>query len=155
MQSCYSTKPVPSWAHSGALISSLESLAEGYASPWSTRAAPQATPQAHQHHAAPAAPQMQARVQHAALPVSAYSSELISHGTLHSSGANTYPTLWNLASPFSEDTSSGALSAAMGGSGAGPGYAHNVMERKDSMQASGLGLGVLDMIERDQRARGY
>lgn len=31
----------------------------------------------------------------------------------------------------------------------------SIMERKDSMQQSGLGLGVLDLIERDQRARGY
>ncbi|KAJ4399336.1 hypothetical protein N0V91_009525 [Didymella pomorum] len=169
VQSCYSTKPVPSWAQSGALISSLESAAEGYVSPWSTRPQTNVGPQSsvqtpHTHHAqhhlqqSQAQPQVhrqQHQVQHAALPISAYSShELVGHGSLHASSSNPYPTLWNLASPFHEDTSSGALSAGLM-SGAGSGYQHSVMERKDSVQASGLGLGVLDMIERDQRARGY
>lgn len=66
------------------------------------------------------------------------------------------PTLWNLASPFHEDTSSGAVN--IGGVLGSMGSVSGVMERKDSMQASGLGnvgLGVLDLIERDQRARGY
>ncbi|KAF3038211.1 hypothetical protein E8E11_004545 [Didymella keratinophila] len=176
VQSCYSTKPVSHWAASGSLISSLESAAEDYVSPWSTRPATnigsqgqqQQTPAQHgAHHAPP--PSMQPQVQRqqqqqhqvplAPMPVSAYSShELVGHGSLHSSASNPYPTLWNLASPFSEDTSSGALSAVLGGAGSAnqhSAYQHSVMERKDSMQQSGLGLGVLDMIERDQRARGY
>jgi transcriptional enhancer factor len=154
---CYSTKPVPSWAHSGALISSLESQAEAHVSPWSTRPPqPQVQSQVHtphiaQHHAQHHAPQRSAQPP---LPISSYDASLVSHGSLHSSAANLHPTLWNLASPFHEDTSSGALSAGlMGGTGAA--YQHSVMERKDSMQAHGLGLGVLDMIERDQRGRGY
>lgn len=154
VQGCYSTKPVPSWAHSGALISSLESAAEGYVSPWSTRAPTQAAVQT-AHGASQHAPPVQSQVPHTALPISSYASdELVGHGALHSSAPNPYPPLWNLASPFHEDTSSGAMSlGSLGGTGSA--YAHSVMERKDSMQQSGLGLGVLDLIERDQRARGY
>lgn len=94
---------------------------------------------------------------------------------------NPTPNLWNLASPFHEDTSSGAAanlislssngtmhcgsSADMNGSNGvgeinGDGGVSGVMERKDSMQAqalgalgASLGLGVLGLIERDQRAR--
>ncbi|KAF1923654.1 uncharacterized protein M421DRAFT_74763 [Didymella exigua CBS 183.55] len=147
VQNCYSTKPVPSWAHSGALISSLESQAEGYVSPWTARSShSQGSHQVPQHH--------HVHAQHTpSLPISTYGNdELVGHGSLHSSTANLNPALWNLASPFHEDTSSGALSAGLMGN---MGVNHSVMERKDSMQQNGLGLGVLDLIERDQRARGY
>jgi transcriptional enhancer factor len=150
VQGCYSTKPVPSWAHSGSLISALESQAEGYVTPWPTRGA-HAAPHEQANHG----PQHHGvHAQHtSSLPIGTYASnELVGHGELHSSAANLNPTLWNLASPFHEDTSSGALSAGLLGN---MGVPHSVMERKDSMQQNGLGLGVLDLIERDQRARGY
>lgn len=147
---CYSTKPVPSWHQGPNLISSLESQAEGYVSPWATR-----PPPSHSSHSGPHQQQQQVHAQTPSMPVSAYNvsgDELVGHPSLHSSAANLNRTLWNLASPFHEDTSSGALSAGLLGS---MGVDHSVMERKDSMQQSGLGLGVLDLIERDQRARGY
>jgi transcriptional enhancer factor len=144
---CYSTKPIPSWNHGASLISSLESQAESYVSPWPSR------PPHHPHHQ----PHHHSVAQHASLPIStSFSPNLIGHGDLHSSAANLNPSLWNLASPFHEDTSSGA--AHMGSVGGLMGAPVGVMERKDSMQQSGLGnvgLGVLDLIERDQRTRGY
>ncbi|XPT02622.1 hypothetical protein M3J09_011734 [Ascochyta lentis] len=149
--SCYSTKPVPSWGHGTNLISSLENAAETYHSPWSTR------PQTHHQHQHPSHSHHQhqsQRHQVQNLPIASYSdTDLVGHGTLHSSTANLNPGLWNLASPFHEDTSSGAIN--MGSVGGVLGHVSGVMERKDSMQQSGLGLGVLDLIERDQRARGY
>ncbi|KAF3002365.1 hypothetical protein E8E13_000149 [Curvularia kusanoi] len=111
-----------------------------------------------------------------------FTDDLVGHHTgLHSSTANLSTTsLWNLASPFHEDTSSGAPhSHLMGGAGtmnsgmnsnnmhgSGGMSSAGMMERKDSMaalaahpgsaMANGLGLGVLDLIERDQRSRsGY
>ncbi|KAF1355956.1 hypothetical protein EJ07DRAFT_167805 [Lizonia empirigonia] len=153
VQNCYSIKPVPSWHHGASLISSLENQAETYHSPWSTR------PSAHHqnHHGHGHTHQHQHHVQqHAGLPISTYADELVGHGNLHSSSANLNPGLWNLASPFHEDTGSGALNMGnVGGVMGGVGHVSGVMERKDSMQQSGLGLGVLDLIERDQRARGY
>lgn len=153
VQNCYSTKPVPSWHHGASLISSLENQAETYHSPWSTR------PSAHHqtHHGHGHTHQHQHHVQqHTGLPISTYADELVGHGSLHSSSANLNPGLWNLASPFHEDTGSGAVNMGnVGGVMGGVGHVSGVMERKDSMQQSGLGLGVLDLIERDQRARGY
>lgn len=106
--------------------------------------------------------------------------------TYTTSTTNPPPHLWNLASPFHEDTSSGAATSLInlssggmhcadmngadrhgvnGSNGVveinGNGGMSGVMERKDSMQAqalgslgASLGLGVLGLIERDQRARG-
>lgn len=172
VQSCYSTKPLPSWAHNNntTLISSLESQAEtgSYVSPWAGRAQNHNHVQHqhqqqghHQHHQQQQ--QHQHQQTHAQMGhLASYTDDLVGHGSLHSSAANLTPNLWNLASPFHEDTGSGA--AHMGGLLSLSGHVNangvNVMERKDSMQAAGLGvsnvgLGVLDLIERDQRARGY
>lgn len=177
-QACYSTKPQPSWTHNNAaLISSLEHQAESgaYVSPWSARPMGNAShaqhPQqphhvsqhaVHSHHTSHNPHHHNQHTQ--SLPLSHFSpDDLVGHPNLHSSAANMTPNLWNLASPFHEDTGSGA--AHMGivhhaGMGSGMGVGVNVMERKDSMQAAGLGvsnvgLGVLDLIERDQRARGF
>ena len=155
VQNCYSTKPLPSWSHNNtALISSLESQAEDYVSPWPSRTVTH--PHNHNHNHGQHLSHLAHNVP--PLPLSNYpTDDLVGHPHLHSSGANLNPSLWNLASPFHEDTSSGAahlgsVRSVLGGLGGG------VMERKDSMQQSGLGnvgLGVLGLIERDQRARGY
>lgn len=165
VQSCYSTKPVPSWAHNNAaLIRELESQAESgdYVSPWAGRGHNQVQQHQGGHN------QHQQQQNHAQMNhLGSYADDLVGHGSLHSSTANLTPSLWNLASPFHEDTGSGA--AHMSGMLSMSGHVNavnangvnvNVMERKDSMQAAGLGvgsvgLGVLDLIERDQRARGY
>jgi transcriptional enhancer factor len=167
VQSYHSTKPVPSWNHNAALISSLENAAETYHSPWTRQQQHHHQQQQnhahvhhHQHHHQHQ--QQQHHSQHHPLPTYP-SDDLIGHPSLHSSSANlSSGTLWNLASPFHEDTSSGAVNLAsmVGvGIGAGVGVGVNGMERKDSMQAGNgglnLGVGVLGMIERDQRARGY
>jgi transcriptional enhancer factor len=68
------------------------------------------------------------------------------HG-LHDAHINVNSGLWNLASPFHDD--------AEGGASDGVGVAC----RKDSAvlghDEHAVGLGLLDLIERDQRARGY
>jgi transcriptional enhancer factor len=64
--------------------------------------------------------------------------DLVTHG-LPDPNININPALWALQSPFHEDTGSGAI--------------NRTNCRKE--QAHGLGFGVLDLIERDQRARGY
>ncbi|KAH7357531.1 TEA/ATTS domain family-domain-containing protein [Pyrenochaeta sp. MPI-SDFR-AT-0127] len=109
----------PNWNHT-TLISSLENAEEQY-HPYLP----------HDNHA-------QATQGHDAYNPTSHAEDLVAHG-LHDAHVNLNPGLWNLQSPFHEDTGSGAV----GG----------VDCRKE--QANGLGLGVLDLIGRDQRARGY
>lgn len=120
---CYSTKP--NWNHT-TLISSLENAAEQYHPYLSHDSHGQAT---QGHEGLPG---------HDTYHATSHAEELVAHG-LHDAHVNLNPGLWNLQSPFHEDTGSGAV----GG----------VDCRKE--QTHGLGLGVLDLIERDQRARGY
>ena len=74
-------------------------------------------------------------------PALTQGEELVAHG-LHDAGININGNhaLWNLQSPFHEgDTGVGASDC-----------------RKDSVaHGQEVGLGLLDLIERDQRARGY
>lgn len=113
--SCYSTKP--NWAHSN-LISSLENAAE-------------------QYH--PYVDHGQTTHGHDGLsrPHLAQDQDLGLHDPL-----NVNPGLWDLQSPFHEDTGGGATDGSEC--------------RKDSHSGvHGVGMGVLELIERDQRARGY
>jgi transcriptional enhancer factor len=133
---CYSTKP--NWHHAN-LISSLENAAEEYQS-YMTHDQHQTT---HGHEV----------VQGYAGPSPALSQEeeLVTHG-LHDAHMNVHAGSWNLQSPFHEDTGSGAH-----GSGKVVDCRKNSVSQdigKDS-HPSGLGLGVLDLIEKDQRSRGY
>lgn len=122
---CYSTKP--SW-HPPNFISNLENAAAQY-NPYRDQHDHSQATQGHEllhgmdaFHAGP---------------------DLVAHGLHDPHGSvNVNAGLWNLQSPFQEDTSGGAV----GG----------VLCRKEQGHVGvGLGLGVLDMIERDQRARGY
>jgi transcriptional enhancer factor len=114
---CYSTKP--SWHHGSNLIHTLESAAA--ADPYHPFVSHNQTSHGHQVYEP------------------THGEELVSHG-LHNGGVNVNVNagLWNLQSPFHEDTSGGA----------------NLLDCRKG-HGQGLGLGVLDMIERDQRARGY
>lgn len=116
---CYSTKP--NWHHAN-LISSLESAAAQY-NPYREHDHAQAT-QGHE-------------LIHG---LDAYAGgDLVAHG-LHDAHVNVNAGLWNLQSPFQEDTGSGAV---------------GVMGCRKEQGHGGLGLGVLDLIERDQEARRY
>ncbi|KAF1851301.1 uncharacterized protein K460DRAFT_274402 [Cucurbitaria berberidis CBS 394.84] len=124
---CYSTKP--NWHHVN-LISSLENAAEQYHSYLGHESHGQAS---RGHEILPG---------HDAYQSANHAENLVAHG-LHDSHVNVNPGLWNLQSPFHEDTGGGAVGVVdcRGEKGHGVGL--------------GLGLGVLDLIERDQRARGY
>jgi transcriptional enhancer factor len=125
---CYSTKP--NWQHAN-LISQLENAAEQYHSYLghdnSHRQATQGHEVLHGHDV----------------------YQQISQGEelgLHDVQADVNHGLWGLQglqSPFQGDTGSGATVNGVDG----------VACRKD--QAHGLGFGLLDLIERDQRGRGY
>ncbi|KAF2032947.1 hypothetical protein EK21DRAFT_98528 [Setomelanomma holmii] len=76
-------------------------------------------------------------------PALTQGEKLVAHG-LQDAHINVNPSLWNLQSPFHEDTAGGA--------------SDSVDCRKDSAvhgHGVGLGIGMLEMIERDQRARRY
>ncbi|KAH7080049.1 TEA/ATTS domain family-domain-containing protein [Paraphoma chrysanthemicola] len=126
---CYSTKP--NW-HRTNLIPSLEDAAEQY----HTYMGLARTANGHDG----------LQTQHileGPSPALGQSEELVARG-LHDAQININPGLWNLQSPFHEDTAGGASD----GSGC----------RKDSGvhgHGVGLGVGVLELIERDQRTRGY
>ncbi|KAI8933893.1 hypothetical protein NX059_009589 [Plenodomus lindquistii] len=127
IESCYSTKP--NWHHGG-LIESLEREAEGYHG-YQSQNPHEATSSGHE------------LLRDVGVGVGVHApfstgEELVAHG-LHDGHVNVHPGLWSLASPFHEDTGSGAV----GGEG-----------RKDGGLGGGLGMGVLELIERDQR-RGY
>lgn len=66
--------------------------------------------------------------------------ELIAHGGLHD-GGHVESNLWDLQSPFREDAVGGAGECGNG--------------RRDSKLGQDGGLDLLELIERDQRARGY
>ncbi|KAH9863588.1 hypothetical protein J1614_009520 [Plenodomus biglobosus] len=138
IESCYSTKP--NWHHAN-LISSLENAAESY---HSYHPSHNHNPRA--HHDSLEATSGHELLRNGGVGVHASyagaNEELVAHG-LHDGHVNVHPGLWNLASPFHEDTGSGAV----GGIGGGE-------ERKDGVIGPGLGMGVLELIERDQR-RGY
>lgn len=136
---CYSTKP--NWHHTN-LVHSLENAAEQYHSYDRTQ-----TTHGHegvqiQHHSNFGGPS----------PALTQEEELVAHG-LHDAHVNANPNLWNLQSPFQEDTGSGAHDTGVNGMKA-------IMDcRKDSVgqdlgggHGLGLGLGVLDMIQREQRS---
>tara|TARA_R110002003_G_scaffold54_19_gene4837 strand:+ start:354 stop:1163 length:810 start_codon:yes stop_codon:yes gene_type:complete len=127
--SCYSTKP--NW-HRTNLISSLEDAAEQY--------------HAYMNHGQTTNGHDGMQTQHTLgdpSPALTQSDELVSHG-LHDAHINVNSGLWNLQSPFHEDTAGGASDGADC--------------RKDSgVHGHGLalGVGILDLIERDPRARGF
>jgi transcriptional enhancer factor len=133
---CYSIKP--NWHHAN-LISSLENAAEQYKS-YMTHDRHQTTHggEVLQGYAGPS-------------PALSQEEELVAHG-LHDAHVNVHAGSWNLQSPFQEDTGSGAH-----------GGGEVIDCRKDSVGQGmgkdshpiGLGLGVLDLIERDQRSWGY
>ncbi|KAF1831589.1 hypothetical protein BDW02DRAFT_581921 [Decorospora gaudefroyi] len=79
---------------------------------------------------------------HDVYPHVSQGEEIVTHG-LHDAHVDivVHDGLWGLQSPFHEDTGSGA--------------ANGVDCRKFKEQAHGLGFGVLDLIERDERERGY
>jgi transcriptional enhancer factor len=125
--SCYSTKP--NWHHTN-LISQLENAAEQYHTYVDHGQATHGHDHMQRHHilAGPS-------------PALTQGEELVAHG-LHDAHVNVNHGLWNLQSPFHEDTGGGA--------------SDGVDCRKDSIvHGHEVGLGVLDLIERDQRARGY
>ncbi|KAJ4366464.1 hypothetical protein N0V83_008100 [Neocucurbitaria cava] len=158
LTTCYSTKP--NWHHSN-LISSLENAAEQYHHHPYLGGGTGAVHHHHQHqhhdnhHGQTtqagheiSLPGHEAYHQPAAAGHGHHADELVAHG-LHDSHVNVNSGLWNLQSPFHEDTGSGAVGGGSGGgAGAGDKAAHHNV-------GLGLGLGVLDLIERDQRARGY
>jgi transcriptional enhancer factor len=123
---CYSTKP--NWAQSN-LISQLENAAEQYHG------------YTVDHHGQAGHGHLQR------------ASEDLGLGDPHANlnvGVGVGHGLWNLRSPFHEDTS--------GGASAGVGDASLGECRKDSaagVHGHQVGMGVLELIERDQRARGY
>jgi transcriptional enhancer factor len=123
---CYSTKP--NWQHAN-LISQLENAAEQYHAylPHDNHHI-----QATQGHEVLHGHDMYQQVSQS------QGDDLVGHG-LHDSHVGVGHGLRSLASPFQEDTRSGAV--------------NGVDCRKE--QAHGLGFGLLDLIERDARARGY
>ncbi|CBX97559.1 hypothetical protein IAQ61_001227 [Plenodomus lingam] len=145
IESCYSTKP--NWHHSN-LISSLENAAESYHQASYHSGHGHNHSHNHNHNHLEATPGHELlRNTNVAAPVPVHSSypavhateDLVAHG-LHDAHVNVHSGLWNLASPFHEDTGSGAVGGVMGGAEGGKG--------------SGLGMGVLELIEREQ-GRGY
>jgi transcriptional enhancer factor len=124
---CYSTKP--NWQHSN-LISELENAAEQYHAYADHGQATHGHDGLIRHHTL-AGP----------TPALTQGEDLLAQ-SLHEPHINMNHGLWNLQSPFREDTAGGASDAAE--------------HRKDSgVHGHGVGLGVLELIERDQRARGY
>ena len=123
---CYSTKP--NWAHNN-LISSLENAAEQY------HAYADHGQASHGHDVLP---------RHHGLvgtgPALTQGEDLVVHG-LHDAHMSVGNNLWSLQSPFHEDTAGGASDA-------------NECRKDSGVHGHGVGLGVLELIERDQRARG-
>lgn len=124
---CYSTKP--NWHHAN-LISHLENAAE-QCHPYPGHEDHEQSRQGHE-------------VLHGHDIYQQVSQEegLVAQG-LHDAHASTNHGLWGihgLQSPFEGDTGSGAAINEVDGG---------------KEQAHGLGFGVLDLIERDQRSRGY
>lgn len=84
-------------------------------------------------------------------PALTQEEELIAHG-LHDAHVNVHTGSWNLKSLFREDTGGGAHCGDEG-----------IDSRRDSASQGagkdghpiGLGLGVLDLIKRDQQSRGF
>jgi transcriptional enhancer factor len=125
---CYSTKPS---LHHSNLISSLENAAEQYYTYVDHGQATHGHDGMPRHHHQMPGPN-QALTQ---------AEDLVAHG-LHDPNISVNHGLWNLQSPFHEDTAGGASDGQDC--------------RKDSgVHGHGVGLGVLELIERDQRARGY
>jgi transcriptional enhancer factor len=126
--SCYSTKPN---LHHTNLISSLENQAEQYYTYVDHGQATHGHDGLPRHH-----PPMPGQN-----PALTQTEDFVSHG-LHDAHINVNHGMWNLQSPFHEDTAGGASDGADC--------------RKDSgVHGHGVGMGVLELIERDQRARGY
>lgn len=126
MSNCYSTKP--NWHHAN-LISSLETAAQQF--------------DGYRGHEQASSGHEMLRGLEAYGQVGTQSEDLVAHG-LHDAHVNVNPGLWNLQSPFHEDTGSGAMGVGIG-----------IGDCRDKSNGVGLGMGVLDMIERDQRGRGY
>lgn len=136
--SCYSTKP--SWHHNN-LVPSLENAAEQYHTYDTNGQTTHGHDNTHLHQSfsgpSPALTQQE---------------DLIAqlHNAQHVAAS---PAIWNLQSPFQEDTGSGAHDG-------GTSRTKNMLDcRKDSVgqgmgggHGLGLGLGVLGMIQREQRA---
>ncbi|KAH7390978.1 TEA/ATTS domain family-domain-containing protein [Phaeosphaeria sp. MPI-PUGE-AT-0046c] len=124
---CYSTKP--NWQHNN-LISSLENAAEQY------HAYADHSQATHGHDVLP---------RHHGLagpsPALTQGEDFAAHG-LHDPHMNVNHSLWGLQSPFHEDTAGGASDG-------------NDCRKDSGVHGHGVGLGVLELIERDQRARGY
>jgi transcriptional enhancer factor len=118
---CYSTKP--NWQHAN-LISHLENAAEQYHAYLPHSHSQSQTTQGHD-------------VMHGHDLYQQVSQSQVYDLGLHDSHVGH--GLWSLASPFHEDTASGAVNRVDCG----------------KEQAHGLGFGVSDLIERDSRARGY
>jgi transcriptional enhancer factor len=114
--SCYSTKP--SWTAQSNLISSLENAAEQYHSYVDHGQATHGHDVLPRHHLA-------------------QEQDLGLHDPI-----NVNHGLWNLQSPFHEDTAGGASDG-------------NDCRKDSHTGVHGVGMEVLELIERDQRARGY
>lgn len=125
---CYPTKP--NWHHAN-LIAMLENAAETYP-PYLGHET---------HHSSQGGHEVMQS--HRGYHDVSHADDLVAQG-LHDPQVNVNAGLWNLQSPFHEDTGSGAVVNTLGD---GRSKSHGV--------GMGLGVGVLDMIERDQRARGY
>lgn len=176
LENCYPAKPSP-WHHHANLISSLEHAADSYHDPYQTHPR-------HPHRSSQGSVLEHTSAGHTLLRTNANGSagsaapthatyapvagpqDLVAH-SLHDGHTTVNPELWHLASPFHEDTSSGAMIGGAGaagagsaatatggaaGLGAGPGAA---VCRPDGTAGGGLGMGVLELIERDQRRSGY
>jgi transcriptional enhancer factor len=126
---CYSTKP--NWHHHSNLISSLENAAEQYHTyPGHHNQATHVHDGLARHH-----------IMAGPSPALTQGEDIITHG-MHDPHMNVNHGLWNLQSPFHEDTAGGASDA-------------NDCRKDSGVHGHGVGLGVLELIERDQRARGY
>lgn len=163
LENCYSTKP-SQWHHHANLISSLENAADAYPDPYQPHHRPphQASQASGLDHTSAGHTLLRpgggggggtggssGSSVHATYAPMAGPQDLVAHG-LHDGHGPVNTELWHLASPFHEDTGSGAiLESGTGGGGAGAGEC-----RQDGGEAGGLGMGVLELIERDQR-RGY
>jgi transcriptional enhancer factor len=127
-QACYSTKP--NWQHTN-LITHLENAAEQYHTYVDHGQATHGHDVMQRHHHILAGPS----------PALPQGEELVAHG-LHDAHVNVNHGLWNLQSPFHEDTAGGA--------------SNGQDCRKDSIvHGHDVGLGVLDLIEQDPRSRRY
>jgi len=132
---CYSTKP--NWQHAN-LISQLEQAAEHY----DTYLDHDQT--THAHVGLQTLPTLAGPS-----PALTQGEEVVGHG-LHDAHINVDPGLWNLASPYHDDAEGGASDGVgLGGRKDSAVHAH-VDEHEHA-----VGLGLMELIERDQRARGY